>query len=81
MDKERSLSLVSAGQKVGFLFSGDSGRFHLSNTPLMSEIFVHSLLYDKKRKAILERVPEIGPSHESAFHLILDPLADIDAVF
>ena len=30
-DKQPILSLVSASQKVGFLFSGDSGRFHLCN--------------------------------------------------
>ena len=47
----------------------------------MSDIFVHSLPYDEKKSAILERVLEIGPSHESAFHLIRGLLADKDGAF
>ena len=31
-----SLTLVAAGQKIGFLFSGDRRRFHLSNRRIVS---------------------------------------------
>ena len=47
----------------------------------MSDIFVHSSLNGQKKYVILERVREIGPFHESAFHLILDLPADKDAAF
>jgi hypothetical protein len=47
---------------------------------LISDIFVHSSLNGQKF-AILKRAREIGPSHESGFHLILGLPADKDAAF
>ena len=46
-----------------------------------SDILVYSSPYGGKDMAILKRVREIGPSHESAFHLIRDLPVDKDAAF